>query len=588
MLERSRPPASQRQSSPHSWRSCSCAAGWRRGGPPEAPERAGLMTDDQTLESLRVMTNVASSWPARARRSRQLRDVRRSAAPRARPSSPASTPTTTACSATRRRSAATAARHAIPAALAPAAGYRTIHVGKYLNGYGRDTPAHRGAAGLERVVRVDRPIDLPLLGLHAQRERAAQDLRHRPQPGLLQHRLLLAARRGPDRAERAEPAALLPLGRLPRPARRRPARARRSTRRSTRPPSRPATATASPARRCRHRPPTTRPTCRTSRRTSAPCRAVGPARGRADPGELPAAARVAAGGGRGHRPHPRRAAGAGELDDTLVVFTSDNGFFHGEHRVQAGKVLVYEPSIRVPLILRGPGVPRRATRPARDERRPRAHDPRRRRGPARADPGRALALRSAGRSGREWGRDLLIEGGGVPGRGDFDALRTYRYLYAEYSTGERELYDLDRDPYELQSRHADPAYRVRPRAAGPPTRRVEELRRCEAAGPPQRAAARARLHRPRRPAAGSSRWTSAATRPRARPPRARSAPLAAGRELRARVRHARRAGRDARPPVAARLPLGRQGPEHAVGVVVGEAALGVERRRTDWKRSQSG
>ena len=48
----------------------------------------------------------------------------------------------------------------------------------------------------------------------------------------------------------------------------------------------------------------------------------------------------------------------GELDNTLILFTSDNGFFHGEHRVPTGKVLVYEPSIRVPLLMRGPGVPR--------------------------------------------------------------------------------------------------------------------------------------------------------------------------------------------------------------------------------------
>jgi N-acetylglucosamine-6-sulfatase len=45
----------------------------------------------------------------------------------------------------------------------------------------------------------------------------------------------------------------------------------------------------------------------------------------------------------------------GELERTLIVFTSDNGFFHGEHRVPYGKVMVYEPSIRVPLIMRGPG-----------------------------------------------------------------------------------------------------------------------------------------------------------------------------------------------------------------------------------------
>jgi N-acetylglucosamine-6-sulfatase len=52
----------------------------------------------------------------------------------------------------------------------------------------------------------------------------------------------------------------------------------------------------------------------------------------------------------------------GQADNTLVVFTSDNGFFHGEHRVTSGKNLFYEPSVRVPLILRGPGIPAGATR----------------------------------------------------------------------------------------------------------------------------------------------------------------------------------------------------------------------------------
>ena len=45
----------------------------------------------------------------------------------------------------------------------------------------------------------------------------------------------------------------------------------------------------------------------------------------------------------------------GELDDTLILFTSDNGFFYGEHRARV--VLVYEPSIQALPLLRGPGVP---------------------------------------------------------------------------------------------------------------------------------------------------------------------------------------------------------------------------------------
>ena len=47
----------------------------------------------------------------------------------------------------------------------------------------------------------------------------------------------------------------------------------------------------------------------------------------------------------------------GELDSTLLVFTSDNGMMHGEHRIPFGKNLPYEESIRVPLLIRGPGMP---------------------------------------------------------------------------------------------------------------------------------------------------------------------------------------------------------------------------------------
>jgi N-acetylglucosamine-6-sulfatase len=38
------------------------------------------------------------------------------------------------------------------------------------------------------------------------------------------------------------------------------------------------------------------------------------------------------------------------------VFTSDNGFHHGEHRIRQGKARPYEESVRVPLVISGPGV----------------------------------------------------------------------------------------------------------------------------------------------------------------------------------------------------------------------------------------
>jgi N-acetylglucosamine-6-sulfatase len=150
---------------------------------------------------------------------------------------------------------------------------------------------------------------------------------------------------------------------------------------------------------------------------------------------------------------------SGELESTLIVFTSDNGFFHGEHRVPTGKVMVYEPSIRVPLILRGPGVPR---------------GERRRQLVTNADlaptildaAGASAGLPQDGRSlfplladrGLEWGRDLLIEGPTGFDAVAFVALRNYRFLYAEYDTGERELYDLEQDPHQLESVHNDPDY----------------------------------------------------------------------------------------------------------------------------------
>lgn len=47
---------------------------------------------------------------------------------------------------------------------------------------------------------------------------------------------------------------------------------------------------------------------------------------------------------------------AGILDETYIIYSSDNGFHIGQHRLPPGKECGYEEDIRVPLIVRGPGV----------------------------------------------------------------------------------------------------------------------------------------------------------------------------------------------------------------------------------------
>ena len=144
---------------------------------------------------------------------------------------------------------------------------------------------------------------------------------------------------------------------------------------------------------------------------------------------------------------------AGELDNTLIVFTSDNGFFHGEHRVQTGKVLHYEPSTRVPLIVRGPGIPRGAVRRQLVANIDLAPTIVSATGatPARAMDGRPL--QPFARDARLYSaRDILLE---TP---NYKALRSPRYVYVEHSTGEQELYDLAADPNELASLHASAAH----------------------------------------------------------------------------------------------------------------------------------
>jgi len=175
-------------------------------------------------------------------------------------------------------------------------------------------------------------------------------------------------------------------------------------------------------------------------------------------------------------------ARTGELANTLIVFTSDNGFMHGEHRAKAEKVLPYEESVRVPLVMRGPGIPRhwRDPRPvANIDVVPTIVDATG--ATARRKPdGRSLFPLLADRSAW-WGRDILLENGnGANNVPPYRGIRTTRFVYAEHlTTGETELYDLERDPYELSNLVDDARYDpVRRDLAS----RLKTLKRCAGRG----------------------------------------------------------------------------------------------------------
>jgi N-acetylglucosamine-6-sulfatase len=168
----------------------------------------------------------------------------------------------------------------------------------------------------------------------------------------------------------------------------------------------------------------------------------------------------------------------GELANTLIVFTSDNGYMHGEHRAKAEKVLIYEPAVRVPLIMRGPGIPSGFVDPrpvANIDLVPTIVDATGA-GPRRVLDGRSLLDLVEDPTAR-WGRDLLLENGrGANSVAPFRGIRTDRFLYAQYlTTGEYELYDLEHDPYQLRSLDGRERYAAVQRdLAG----RLRRLRHC--------------------------------------------------------------------------------------------------------------
>ncbi|HEX4465523.1 MAG TPA: sulfatase-like hydrolase/transferase [Solirubrobacterales bacterium] len=192
------------------------------------------------------------------------------------------------------------------------------------------------------------------------------------------------------------------------------------------------------------------------------------------------------------------------LRNTYIIFTSDNGFFYGEHRLLGGKFLAYEPSTHLPFLIRGPGI-----KPGSESgeivgnidiaptvlelagvtpdksvdgrsMKPFFEDPNLRtlrpylfesfvetddvnEAGAIAEPGdqsratreQSLAARQSGAAARPGGgasASLL-----APPK-DYEGIRLGPYKYIAWPDGEKELYDLETDPYELNNLVRIPNY----------------------------------------------------------------------------------------------------------------------------------
>ena len=189
------------------------------------------------------------------------------------------------------------------------------------------------------------------------------------------------------------------------------------------------------------------------------------------------------------------------LRNTYIIFTSDNGFFYGEHRLTGGKFLAYEPSTHLPFLIRGPGIKpgsstgelaanidiaptilelagadsrqkhRRAlARPLRARPRPCAPGGRSSSSPSsRPTTSKRTA---AGRRRHRPGRRRQAGGGASvnarratapaprssPRPRTTTGIRLGPYKYIEWPDGEKELYDINKDPYELNNKARDPNF----------------------------------------------------------------------------------------------------------------------------------
>ncbi|MBK9923952.1 MAG: sulfatase [Anaerolineales bacterium] len=149
---------------------------------------------------------------------------------------------------------------------------------------------------------------------------------------------------------------------------------------------------------------------------------------------------------------------SGQLDNTYIIFTSDNGFRMGEHNLPSGKMLGYEEDIHVPFLIRGPGIPPNSTVTpmiANIDIAPTFAELAGAKAPEFVD-GRSFVrfLDGTQNDTTDWRKAFAIETGYLDKTSNvisYRGVRTETFKYIEYENDELEFYDLKNDPYELNN-----------------------------------------------------------------------------------------------------------------------------------------
>jgi N-acetylglucosamine-6-sulfatase len=162
----------------------------------------------------------------------------------------------------------------------------------------------------------------------------------------------------------------------------------------------------------------------------------------------------------------QRLQATGQAGNTVFVFSSDNGYHMGDYRLKPGKLTAFDTDVRVPLIVAGPGIAAGSVNSDVVENVDLAPTFEQLAGAVPPDTveGSSLVPLLHGES-PPWRSLALVEHHGLddtPGDPDrqnssagnpptYAAIRSPRFTYVRYVTGEREYYDLARDPYELDN-----------------------------------------------------------------------------------------------------------------------------------------